>query len=170
MELNGGFVSGLWCEWTSNGEEVGAHRVPPLWLPPSSYIRSPSSLSQLTQASSSHMPFGWHLPPLASLSSSRAWCLGEALLKIFSITTTMSLCWRSSERSTTSAAQLEQGAEVVADPYVWPITEALPVCGAYLHHDLEVGKRSTTSLTRTVLVKAFGLRGWVLLKPLQVIF
>src|SRR4051812_45981710 len=56
--------------------------------------------------------------PLDILSSSRAWCLGEALLKIFSITTTMSLCWRSSVRSTTSAAQLEQGAEVVADPYV----------------------------------------------------
>ena len=85
------FVSGF--SFDVSGHQVGKrwghhHRAQPTpWLPPSSYKRSPSSLSQLTQALSSHMPFGWHLPPLASLSSSRARCLGEALLKIFSITT-----------------------------------------------------------------------------------
>lgn len=41
-------------------------------------------------------------------------------------------------------------------------------CNALLH-DLEIGKWSSTSPTRIVLANAFGLQGWVLPKPLQVI-
>src|ERR1043165_3108131 len=71
-----GFLSGA-LRWIVSGFsiDVSGHQVgkrwghhhraqPTPWLPPSSYKRSPSSLSQLTLALSSHMPFGWHLPPL----------------------------------------------------------------------------------------------------------
>ena len=76
-----GFLSGA-LRWIVSGFsiDVSGHQVgkrwghhhraqPTPWLPPSSYKRSP--LLPLTRHSnpSSHMPLGWHLLPLASLSS-----------------------------------------------------------------------------------------------------
>jgi hypothetical protein len=53
--------------------------------------------------------------------------------------------------------------EVPVDPLLLS-AEALPDCGAHLHHDLEIGKWSSTPPIRTVLIdKNFGLQGWVLL-------
>src|SRR4051812_38117850 len=57
-------------------------------------------------------------------------------------------------------------------PDVCAITDAPLLCGAGLdgarpagpdglHHDLEIGKRSTTSSTSTTLLMLFGLRGYV---------
>jgi hypothetical protein len=87
------------------------------------------------------MPKGWHLPPLASCSTSRARCLGEALQKYslhhhHKVVVLLGVPGGSS----TSAAPLERG--IGGRRRTVRVTEcgSAAICGARLHHDLEIGK------------------------------
>ena len=86
------------------------------------------------------------LCPSSRCSTEKAW-LRRSPAEIFSPPPPPSSCVVGVPGgSSTSAAQLEQGTEVVVKPDVWPSTEALPVCGAHLH-DLEVGRVYSTPTT-----------------------
>ena len=175
-------VMGIMCDplflWVESpptwwGERWGhlLGRATPWGLhPPPIYRWVETSL--LTHSSISHMPFGWHLPPLASWSSFTSTVLRRSpaqdllyhhhhyvvVLLEFPRNPLLPLPNWSKGRRSSLICTCDR------------LRRRCPFVASSLHHDLEVGECSTTSPTRIVLVKAFGLRGWVLLKPLQVIF